>query len=178
MEYPCYADEIGNIYFDLNNGNGKLDLYTGAYRHIGDNSICGEPYAKLEELAECIAPFVRHERQYDYMMLGRLQSDCNYFLGCGNGCEGHLYYKDVNKHCDEMKKLYESFAEDEKPEWLTLEQIEKYRENMLKLLKEKENPFPFVPSGYAAGERYYYDDDGNEYYIGKDKKRHYTRDEG
>ena len=36
------------------------------------------------------------------------------------------------EHCDEMKKLWNSFADDEKPEWLTLEQIHEYREKMLK----------------------------------------------
>ena len=43
----------------------------------------------------------------------------------------HLYYKSVEKHCNEMEKLWNSFAEDEKPEWLTMEQIKEYREQML-----------------------------------------------
>lgn len=32
--------------------------------------------------------------------------------------------------------------------------------------------------GYETQGHYYYDDIGNEYWIGKDNRRHYTRDEG
>lgn len=42
-----------------------------------------------------------------------------------------MYYKTVEKHCDEMEKLWKSFADDEKPEWLTREQIKEYREKMM-----------------------------------------------
>lgn len=132
IEYPCYEDENGRIYFDLNDGKNGLDLYTGAYRHPEDRDICGEPDTNVKETIECDNPFVRNQREFDYMMLSRYKADCDYFLGNGNGYEGHLYYKDVNKHCDEMEKLYESFAEDEKPEWLTMEQIKEYREKNVK----------------------------------------------
>ena len=130
-EYPCYEDENGKLYFDINNGKNGLNLCTGAYRDDCDE-ICGEPNTRVTEPVECDEPFVRHPRERDYMMLGRLQMDCNYFLGYGNGYEGHLYYKSVEKHCDEMEKLYNSFADEDKPEWLTMEQIKEYREKMLK----------------------------------------------
>lgn len=132
MEYPCYEDKNGKIYFDMNDGRGKLNLYTGAYRHPEDGDICGEPNMEVTEPVECDEPFVRHPRERDYMMLSRLQMDCNYFLGNGNGYEGHLYYKSVEEHCDEMEKLWNSFANEDKPEWLTMEQIKEYREKMLK----------------------------------------------
>lgn len=137
MEYPCYEDENGKLYFDMNDGRNGLDLYTGAYRHPEDGDICGEPNTHVTESVECDEPFERHPREHDYMMLSRLQMDCKYFLGNGNGYEGHLYYKEVNKHCDEMKGLYDSFSDDDKPEWLTAEQIEQYRTDMLNLLKQK-----------------------------------------
>ena len=57
--------------------------------------------------------------------------DCNYFLGNGNGYEKHLFFQEVNKHCDEMEKLYNSFSDEDKPEWLSLEQIKEYRVKML-----------------------------------------------
>lgn len=62
---------------------------------------------------ECDEPFIRHPREFDYMMLDRYKTDCEYFLGNGNGYEGHLYFKSVEEHCDEMEKLWNSFAEDE-----------------------------------------------------------------
>lgn len=128
--YPCYEDENGKLYFDINSGKNGLNIYSGAYKDkYGD--ICGEPYAKVYEQIECDEPFVRNKKEFDYMMLDRLRTDCNYFLGNGNGYEGHLYYKDVNKHCDEMSKLYKSFTDDDKPQWITIEQIEQYRKDMI-----------------------------------------------
>lgn len=134
-DYPCYQDENGRIYFDLNNGEKELALYTGAYRHPEDNDICGEPNESVKEDVECDEPFKRHSRERDYMLLSRLCQDCKYFLGFGNGHERHLYYNNVTEHCDEMKKLYESFAEEDKPEWLNLEQIENYRKEMLEKVR-------------------------------------------
>lgn len=75
-------------------------------------------------------------RKFDYMMLDRLRTDCEYFLGNGNGFLGSLYYKDIDQHIEEMKKLYESFSEQEKPEWISLENIENYRQKMNEKLKE------------------------------------------
>ena len=138
VDTPCYEDENGRLYFDENDGRNGLNLYTGAWRDKDCGEILGEPYKKVTEIIECDEPFVRHLREFDYMMLSRLKNDCDYFLGNGNGYEGHLYYKDVNEHCDEMKKLYNSFADRDKPEWITLDQIEEYRVNMLNV-KEKRN---------------------------------------
>lgn len=73
----------------------------------------------------------------NYRMLDRLRADCDYFLGDGNGHEKHLYYNSVEKHCDEMEKLWNSFAEGEKPEWLTMEQIKEYRGKMLSKERRK-----------------------------------------
>ena len=57
--------------------------------------------------------------------------DCDYFLGSGNGCEKHLYYKTVEEHCAAMENLWNSFSDEDKPEWLTMNQIREYREKML-----------------------------------------------
>lgn len=131
---PCYEDKNGKIYFDQNNGRGKIILYTGAYRdEYGE--ICGEPYAQVTVPIECDEPFRRNPREHDYRMLSRYKSDCDYFLGNGNGYEGHLYFKNVDTHCDEMEKLWNSFAEEEKPEWLSLEQIKNYRMEMKKICR-------------------------------------------
>lgn len=130
-EYPCYEDEKGKLYFDLNDGRGNLDLYTGAYRHPEDGDIIGEPYDSVKEEVECEEPFQRHPRERDYMMLSRLESDCKYFLGYGNRYEGHLYYKNVAEHIQHMKDLWNSFSKEDKPKWLTMEQIEQYEKEMI-----------------------------------------------
>nr|DAR20331.1 MAG TPA: Large polyvalent protein-associated domain 11 [Caudoviricetes sp.] len=130
MEVPCYEDENGKLYFDENDGRNGLNLYTGAYRTEWDE-ICGEPCNRVTEPIECDDPFVRHPRERDYMLLDRMRSDCNYFLGNGNGYEGHLWGGSVEVICDEMERIWNSL--EEKPEWLSLEQIEDYRREMMKM---------------------------------------------
>lgn len=68
-------------------------------------------------------------------MLGRLKSDCEYYLGWGNRCKRHLYYKDEQEHLDKIKELHNSFSDDKKPEWLTYEQIIKYENEMTNSFK-------------------------------------------
>lgn len=65
----------------------------------------------------------------DYRFLGRLKEDCEYYLGYGARQNKHLYYKDEEKMIVVMTEIYESFVE--KPEWLTMEQIAAYEEEML-----------------------------------------------
>ena len=68
-------------------------------------------------------------QQFDYMMLGRLQQDCEYFLGNGRGHEKHLHYGNIVEHIEEMKKLWDKL--NIKPEWLSYEDILDYEEKML-----------------------------------------------
>lgn len=64
------------------------------------------------------------------MMLGRLQQDCLYFLGNGNGREKHLWAGSVEEQISEMRKLLDRFSPADKPEWLTLEDIDKFEKEM------------------------------------------------
>ena len=73
-----------------------------------------------------------NNKQFDYMMLSRLQQDCNYYLGNGNRNEKHLWALNVEDHIKEMKKIYNGFSSDKKPEWLTYDEILEYEEKMKK----------------------------------------------
>ncbi len=64
------------------------------------------------------------------MMLDRLKSDCEYFLGYGNRSLSRLYYGEVEQHIFEMRKLWNGFLDDEKPEWCSLEDIDNYEKEM------------------------------------------------
>jgi NAD(P)H-flavin reductase len=64
-------------------------------------------------------------------MLSRLESDCKYYLGYGNRYKKHLYYLDEQEHIDEMKKLYNSFPDDEKPQWISYDKILEYEKLMV-----------------------------------------------
>lgn len=65
-----------------------------------------------------------------YQMLSRLESDCKYFLGNGNRHTKHLYYEDVTKQIEEMKRIYNSFPEEARPEWISYADIEAYEKRM------------------------------------------------
>lgn len=67
---------------------------------------------------------------FKYMLLDRMKTDCNYFLGNGNRQEKDLWGNNVTEHIEDMKALWNSFTEDGKPEWLTMEQIEEFEKKM------------------------------------------------
>lgn len=69
--------------------------------------------------------------QFNYMMLGRLKSDCEYFLNYGARNIKSLYYDSVEDHISKMKKLWNLFPEGTKPEWLSYEDIENYEFQMI-----------------------------------------------
>lgn len=84
------------------------------------------------------------------MMLGRLQSDCEYYLNYGNRCIGRLYHLDEKKQIAAMKKLWNELPDEGKPEWLTWEQILEYEKEMYALQNKntikifsKENDYEF-----------------------------------
>ena len=104
--------------------------------NFNENANIKNRYGDLQEYI-LVADEKENPRKYDYMMLDRLRMDCDYFLGNGNGFLGHLYYKDVDKHIEEMKKIYESFSDNEKPQWISLEDIENYKEKMNEKIKER-----------------------------------------
>ena len=75
--------------------------------------------------------------EYKYMLLDRLKQDCEYFLGNGNGNAEHsLWAKDIDKQIEKMKEIYNSFSEEEKPDWVTLEDINNYEKRMKEYNKD------------------------------------------
>jgi hypothetical protein len=66
----------------------------------------------------------------DYMMLDRLRSDNEYYLGNGNRNPKNLWAGSVDGQIEEMKKLWNQLPKDKKPEWLSMEDIENYERKM------------------------------------------------
>lgn len=67
--------------------------------------------------------------EFTYMMLGRLKSDCDYYLGCGGRDANHcLWAHDEQEQINKMRELYDKLPV--KPEWLTAEQIDEYAAKM------------------------------------------------
>ena len=69
------------------------------------------------------------EDRFNYMLLDRLKSDCEYYLSYGGRNAKHsLWAHDEQKQIDKMRELYDLLPV--KPEWLTREQINEYAAKM------------------------------------------------
>ena len=63
-----------------------------------------------------------------YQLLSRLKADCDYFLGAGGRAEKHLWAGNVDAQIAKMRELYAALPE--KPEWFTMEDIDRYAQRM------------------------------------------------
>ena len=76
--------------------------------------------------------------EHQYMMLSRLKSDCEYYVGrYGHGLERTLYTQDVESHIQLMKDRWNSLPEDGKPMWLSMQDILDYESVMLHIKTNK-----------------------------------------
>lgn len=67
--------------------------------------------------------------RFNYMMLDRLKSDCEYYLHYGGrNAKQNLWAQDEQAQIDKMREIYNSLQI--KPEWLTMEQIDEYAARM------------------------------------------------
>lgn len=71
---------------------------------------------------------LNRDESFRYMMLGRLESDCEYYLGNGRIYGQRLWVDDAAEHIEIMRALWQSLPV--KPEWLTMEQIDDYAKQM------------------------------------------------
>lgn len=83
-----------------------------------------------------IDELVKQPNKFKYQMLDRLKSDCEYFLGNGNRNEKDLWADNVEEQIAIMKALWNSL--EEKPEWLSMEDIENYEREMTDTTKGPE----------------------------------------
>lgn len=89
---------------------------------------CGEWLAEINEvLGENQGVNLREV--FEYQLLSRLQQDCEYYLGFGARLKKHLWALDEAEQIQKMKSLYAALPE--KPEWITLADIEKYEVAMM-----------------------------------------------
>lgn len=121
--YKC--TETGRLWKDITLGSERPQLCSCG------NDIEGEPDSPIKPDLEI--HYVGREPEpdkFNYMMLSRLRSDCDYYLGYGHRNEKQLWAGDEKGQIDEMKRLWNVFPEDKKPEWLSLEEILQYEQLM------------------------------------------------
>lgn len=76
-------------------------------------------------------PKIGQDGQHHYMLLSRLLEDCRFFLGHGNAYEGHLWAGSVESQVEKMREIYDSFADEAKPEWTSRAEIDGLEVKML-----------------------------------------------
>ena len=98
--------------------------------HFGDQytPVTGED-AVIADINYTIATHAPNDK-YKYMLLDRMKADCEYYLGYGNRCARYLWGLSVGTHIESMLLLYDSFPEEDRPEWLTREEIVGYGQRM------------------------------------------------
>lgn len=74
---------------------------------------------------------LQHDKTFRYQLLGRLQSDCKYYLGYGNRHPNRLWAGNEKEQIEFMINLHNSFEEDEKPQWLTMDEIMAFCKEMI-----------------------------------------------
>lgn len=74
---------------------------------------------------------LKTDETFRYQLLGRMQTDCNYFLGNGDGHNKFLWGGNVETQIAYMRALYDSFPNEKKPEWISIEDIDNYQKEMI-----------------------------------------------
>lgn len=80
---------------------------------------------------EVIDEVLQRDLTFRYQLLGRMQSDCEYYLHYGNRNAKRLWAGSERLQIELMTELHKSFKEDEKPQWLSMEEIIAYGRKML-----------------------------------------------
>lgn len=114
---PLYKDEeTGIIYVEV---DGVMHFRTVDY---------GEPVCQVDFEYTLTGTPEENPQEHTYMMLDMMRSKVDYFLGYGKGHLRHLSGESIDYHINEMKDMWNSLKE--KPEWLTMEQIDEYAQRM------------------------------------------------
>lgn len=74
---------------------------------------------------------LQSDDKFRYQLLSRMKGDCDYYLGYGNRGQKALWAGDEEEQIEVMKLLWNSFANNGKPEWLTWDEILYYESQMI-----------------------------------------------
>ena len=72
----------------------------------------------------------KYEPKFRYMMLSRMKSDCDYYLGNGNRSTNHLWAGNESDQIKNMVALWKTFKPEDSPEWLTWNELMDYAQKM------------------------------------------------
>jgi len=112
-------------------GYGKVEVFPWKGQALKEDFEMKNYFARINEAIDTVCAINESEDddKFNYMMLDRLKQDCEYYLGFGNRNEKQLWAGNVKDQIAEMRKIYDKLPE--KPEWISLEDIDKYEKEML-----------------------------------------------
>lgn len=106
-------------------GKGAVFLYKVTMRHPSGFKM---PHIVGYRLLDKLIMGFQKNNRFEYMMLDRLRSDCDYYLGHGGRCAKSLWAGDEQEQIKEMRRLYNILPF--KPQWCTVEKIGEYARKM------------------------------------------------
>ena len=78
---------------------------------------------------------------FDYRLLDRLKTDCDYILGEGGpGAVKYLHQGTIEDQIAKMRELYDAIPDNAKPEWLTPADIDRYEHELEPIRLDKSYP--------------------------------------
>lgn len=116
-------------------GNKTESADDGLEAYIPESTEIKEGQVVAQGQPEGIEFLKRLDDKGRYMFLSRMQTDCKYFLD-GHEYNKFLWAENPEKQIEYMKWLYNSFPDDKKPQWISMEEIEDYERQMVGKGKE------------------------------------------
>lgn len=90
---------------------------------------------------KCALPENQNQNRFDYQLLDRLKTDCDYILGEGGpGAVKYLHQGTIEDQIAKMRELYDDIPDNAKPEWLTPADIDRYERELEPIRLEKSYP--------------------------------------
>ena len=72
----------------------------------------------------------RYEPKFRYMTLSRMKQDCDYYLGNGGRNAKSLWAQNEKDQIANMVALWKTFEPEDRPEWLTWDELFNYAKQM------------------------------------------------
>ena len=123
-------EKIPGVYYDEGKGLNSKSIYVS--KDFGDYVInyFKNNSKKVTENKEAVEEeSEENSQEFEYRLLSRLKSDCDYYLGNGGRNAEHcLWAKNEQGQIDKMREIYNQLKE--KPEWLSEEDINNYAKEM------------------------------------------------
>lgn len=127
----CERIQIRTFFCRPRENEAAIGVTATAMTHFSDGSTRPYPDGWPRSLDASVTLYFAGDAEFRYRLLSRCIQDCKYFLGCGSRFSKYLWGCCVENHIQAMRILWDSFSDDEKPEWTSLEEIERFSKKML-----------------------------------------------